>query len=37
VALRIAARLTIPAEERVKPEALVEKLANEYRNRAQFQ
>jgi len=36
VALRIAARLNIPDEERGKPEALVERLANEYRNQAQF-
>jgi uncharacterized RDD family membrane protein YckC len=36
VALRIAAKLNIPENERGNPEALVEKLANEYRNRAQF-
>ena len=37
VAQRVAAKLSIPDEERGKPEALVEKLANEYRNRVQFQ
>jgi uncharacterized RDD family membrane protein YckC len=36
VVLRIAAKLNIPDRDRGNPEALVEKLANEYRNRAQF-
>ena len=36
VAIRVATKLNIPEKERGSPEALVEKLANEYRNRAQF-
>jgi uncharacterized RDD family membrane protein YckC len=36
VALRIGAKLQIPTEERRNPEALLERLANEYRNRARF-
>jgi uncharacterized RDD family membrane protein YckC len=36
VALRIAAKLKISDQDRQNPEALVEKLANEYRNRSDF-
>lgn len=36
IALRVGEKLKIPTAERQKPEALLEKLANEYRNRARF-
>ncbi len=36
IALRISEKLKIPAEDRQNPEALIEKLASEYRNRARF-
>lgn len=36
IALRVGVKLKIPEEERQNPEALIEKLANEYRNRARF-
>ncbi|MBZ5562897.1 MAG: RDD family protein, partial [Acidobacteriia bacterium] len=36
IALRVGEKLKIPAEDRQNPEALIEKLANEYRNCARF-
>ncbi len=36
IVLRLGAKLNIPEQERRNPEALVEKLAHEYRRRAQF-